>query len=86
MSGMPKPEPITHEMWLTRCRGGRSMLTCLKPVVKRIYGTRHLDAFAAHGEPIEVKHLCEAGVLRQFGELPELLVPRRVRLAAEFVD
>lgn len=77
---------VTQDMWLTRCHGGRSMLTYLKPVIDRIYGTRILDAFAAVGEPTEVKHLCEAGVRKQFGELPEMLIPRRVRMTCEFVD
>lgn len=73
-------------MWLTRVQGGRYYLTHLKPVIHRVYGTRRMDVYARYGEPTEVKHLCEPGVLRQFGSLGELLVPRKVRLMAEFVE
>lgn len=79
-------DPVTNEMWLTRCHGGRSMLTYLEPVIDRIHGTRILDAYARYREPIEVKHLCEAGVMRQFGMLPVLLIPRRVGMTTWFID
>lgn len=82
---MPPPA-VSNEMWLTRCHGGWSMLTHLKPELHRIYGTRTLDAYEAHGEPTGVRHLCEEGVRRQFGSLPEMLVPRRVKMTCEFID
>lgn len=62
------------------------MLTHLKPEIHRILGTRSLDAFEVPGEPTAVRHLCEAGVLAMFGELPEPLVSRRIRLTAQFID
>lgn len=77
---------ITVDFWLTRCFGGRSMLTTLKPVIHRIYGTRHLDAFEAPGEPTAIRHLCEGGVRRLFGFLPDPLVSVHVRLTAERID
>lgn len=62
------------------------MLTHLKPEIHRIFGTRTDDAFESYGEPTGVRHLCEAGVLRQFGELPALLIPRRIRMTAQYLD
>ena len=38
------------------------MLTKLKPVVARIYGTEEQDLYLALGEPIGMRNLCDAAI------------------------
>lgn len=51
----------------------------------RIRGTKFLDAFEVAGEPISVKHLCEAGVLALLGRTLEPLQPQKIELKAEVI-
>lgn len=43
------------------------MLTGLKPVVAEVGKTGSLDLYVRAGDPIGVKHLCQAGVFAIFG-------------------
>jgi len=82
------PPAASRPLWLTRCHGDRYMLTYLPPVIARIVGTRHHDAFEDSGEPISIRHLCEGGVMAQLGLTQPLkpLTPTRVWLAMEFLE
>lgn len=74
------------KLWLTRVHGGRYLATRLRPVIRTIRGTDTLDAFAQPGEPIDVRHLCPAGVHALLGrELPEL-EPTRINVTAEVLE
>jgi hypothetical protein len=68
------------KLWLTKCHGGRYMLTALSPKIASIRGTPHRDAFERAGEPVSARHLCEPGVLKIFGAILEPLIPTRVEL------
>ncbi len=70
-------------LWLTKCHGGRYLLTVLKPTIHRIRGTRDMDAFEVPGEPICVKHLCEPGIRAMLGRTLEPLKPERIELTAK---
>lgn len=70
------------KLWLTRCHGGRYILTLLKPEIAQIRGTHIMDAFERIGEPIAVKHLCAAGVKSLMGVELEELVPTKVEITA----
>jgi len=57
------------------------MLTHTRPVVARIKGTRDaVNFYMVPGEPIGITHMCEAGTLALFGELPDVMRTVRVRL------
>ena len=71
------------KLWLTKCHGGRYLLTALKPTIARIRGTEYYDAFEHVGEPIAVRYLCEMGVVSLLGiTLPEL-TPTKIELDAK---
>lgn len=73
------------KIFLTRVHGGRYLLTALKPIIRTIRGTPHLDAFSQPGEPIDVRHLCAAGIVALLGhELPEL-TPTKITIEASVV-
>lgn len=76
-------KPLT--LWLTKCHGGRYLLTVLPPRIHRIRGTPHMDAFEELGEPIATRYLCEAGIVRLIGAPLPALTPTRIRLSAELV-
>lgn len=61
------------------------MLTLFRPTIAAIRGTSHLDAFERVGEPIAVKHLCEAGVKSLLGCDLEMLTPTKVEIGAKLV-
>lgn len=62
------------------------MLTLLKPAIARIRGTSHFDAFERLGEPISVRHLCEAGIFTAISQtLPEL-IPTKVELTIKVIQ
>lgn len=58
--------------WLTRRRSGESyLLTRHPPVIARVEGTRHTDAYLEPGEPVGVT-MCAVGVEAEIGrELPK---------------
>ncbi len=68
------------KLWLTKCHGGRYMLTALKPTIGRIRGTPNHDAFERMGEPVSARHLCEFGVTALFQTTVPPLTPTRVEL------
>lgn len=78
------------KLWLTPCRGGRGLLTFIPPVIARIKGSPHEDAFEQVGEPIAIKHLCEDGMqsaLKEHGQvLGPPLQPRRVEMTLRYID
>lgn len=74
------------KLYLTKCHGGRYLLTVLRPGIARIRGTNHLDAFEQLGEPIAVRHLCEDGVRALFGFTLEPLTPTRVQVAGGKIE
>jgi hypothetical protein len=51
------------------------MLTLYEPVIARIRGTVHEDAYKQPGEPIGIRHLCADGVAKHFGQQAEALAP-----------
>lgn len=74
------------KLWLTKCHGGRYLLTALRPTISRIRGTEFLDAFERVGEPIAVRYLCEAGVVSLLGTtLPEL-TPTKIEINASLLE
>jgi hypothetical protein len=73
------------KLWLTRCHGGRYLLTRKLPVLAKIEGTNDLDAFEQPGEPISVKHLCEPGVIALLGAALPPLTPTKIDLIAHRV-
>jgi hypothetical protein len=73
------------KLWLTRCHGGRYMVTNHQPIIQRITGTRDLDAFESPGEPVGVRHLCEGGIESLLGHVPEPLTPVRIELTARYL-
>lgn len=72
------------ELWLTGRMDGKFMLTRLKPVIHRVFGTRKMDAYERYGEPMGVMHLCPGGTLAMFGRLPEPLRPELVELVGGY--
>lgn len=74
------------KLWLTKCHGGRYMMTFMPPVIAQIRGSKHDDAFEQVGEPIAVRHLCEDGVRSLFGFTLEPLVPTRVEVAGRKIE
>ena len=79
------------KLWLTRCDGGRYLLTALKPKILPIRGKRTAsgglvyDAFDREGEPIAVRYLCEDGIRALFGEALPPLTPTKVEITAKFL-
>lgn len=74
------------KMWLTRVHGGRYLITLFEPVIAKIRGTDHLDAFERVGEPIAIRYLCEGGVKSFIGEHLPPLTPTRVELSVTILD
>lgn len=80
------------KLWLTRCYGGRYILTALKPTITQIRGLRGpngeeiLDAFERPGEPIAVRYLCEGGIRSLFGKDFPLLQPTKIDLTAKEIE
>ena len=74
------------KLWLTRCHGGRCIVTYHKPIIQRIFGTRNFDAFEHPGEPVGVRHLCEGGIESLLGHVPEPLTPVRIELTARYLS
>jgi hypothetical protein len=76
------------KLWLTRCNGGRYLLTALRPTISPIRGFRDpdghqvMDAFEHDGEPIAVRYLCEGGIKTLFGKEFPYLIPVKVELEA----
>lgn len=70
------------KLWLTRVFGDRYLLTALKPTIRTIRGTQHLDAFSQPGEPIDVRHLCAPGIKALLGVELEPLTPTKVEVTA----
>jgi hypothetical protein len=68
--------------YLTKVHGGRYLLTRLAPIVRTIRGTQTLDAFSQPGEPLDVRHLCEPGVVAMLGHTLEPLMPTKIKLSA----
>jgi hypothetical protein len=62
-------------LWLTRQRDGNYMVTLYRPVITRVRGTVHDDAYMQAGEPIGIRHLCADGVAAHFGQQAEALAP-----------
>jgi len=60
-------------LWLTKRPNCTHVLTYLKPVTKRVYGTRVVDVYLEPGEPIGVMNLCEPGVQQLLGRTLESL-------------
>ena len=73
------------KLWLTKVHGGRYLVTALKPIIARIRGTPHMDAFERVGEPIAVRYLCEGGIKSLLGTTLEPLVPTKVEVTAELL-
>jgi hypothetical protein len=79
------------KLWLTRCNGGRYLLTVLKPKIapiKGVYDENGLpveDAFEVTGEPIAVRYLCEGGIRSLFGRTLPPLTPTKIELEARFL-
>ncbi len=78
-------------LFATKVRGGRVMLTLKRPSVQEIDYTEHLDAFPVPGEPIAVQHLCPDGfrtAIRTSSTGKDLrpLIPTRVRITIEVLD
>lgn len=80
---MPALSLSLMKLWLTKCHGGRYLLTVLKPTIHRIRGTRNLDAYEVPGEPIAVRYLCEPGVRALLGRTLEPLQSERIELTAK---
>lgn len=74
------------KLWLTRRHGGLYMLTAFKPVVARVRGTDHSDAYMRIGEPIGVNGLCPEGVRSLFGVALDELEMIQVQLTGRIVD
>lgn len=73
-------------LWLTKCHGGRYLLTVFRPTIHRIRGTPHDDAYEIPGEPIAVRYLCEPGVKALIGTTLEPLTPTRIRLTGALLQ
>ena len=78
-------------LYATKVRGGRVMLTMKRPTIQCIDYTEELDAFPMPGEPIAIQHLCYDGFKtavksRQTGLYLRPLIPTRVRLTIEVLD
>ncbi len=78
-------------LYATKVRGGRIMLTHKRPVVMEIDYTDKLDAFPVAGEPIAVQHLCPDGFRMAIktsvtGKDLRPLIPTRIRLTIEVLD
>lgn len=58
------------KLWLTKQRNGTYMLTKLKPIKCRVYGTEHEDVYVQYGEPIGLRHLCD--VIAQLAQITSL--------------
>jgi hypothetical protein len=74
------------KLWLTKCDGGRYMLTALCPTIARIRGTTKMDAFERVGEPINVKHLCEPGIKAFLGVELEPLEPTKIEITGKLLS
>lgn len=80
------------KLWLTRCYGGRYILTALKPTITQIRGLKGpngeqiFDAFERPGEPIAVRYLCEGGIRSLFKKDFPLLVPVKIDLTAKEIE
>ncbi len=80
------------KLWLTRCYGGRYILTALKPTITQIRGLKGpngetiSDAFERPGEPIAVRYLCEGGIRSLFGKDFPLLQPVKIDLTAKEIE
>lgn len=72
-------------LYLTRCNGGRYMMTLLEPSIHRILGTSFEDVFEAHGDPITVRYMCEEGIKRALGTTLAPLTPTKVKLTLELI-
>lgn len=72
-------------LWLTKCDGGRYLLTALPPVIACIRGTTRHDAFERTGEPIAVRYLCEPGIVSALGRALPPLVPTKVELHLKII-
>lgn len=80
------------KLWLTRCHGGRYILTALKPTITQIRGFRGpngeeiFDAFERPGEPIAVRYLCEGGIRSLFKKDFPYLTPVKIELTAKEIE
>lgn len=74
------------KLWLTKCHGGRYCLTKRPPVLHKIDGTKHIDAFDQPGEPVSVRHLCEPIVQMILGRTLEPLTPTKIEIAARVLE
>ncbi len=73
------------KLWLTKCHGGRYLLTVFKPTIARIRGTEYFDAFERVGEPIAVRYLCEAGIVSLFKTTLPPLTPTKIEITGSFL-
>lgn len=80
------------KLWLTRCYGGRYLLTAMKPFILPIRGVKGpdgqpvMDAFERGGEPIAVRYLCEGGVRSLFGHDFPFLEPTKIEITAKEIE
>lgn len=80
------------KLWLTRCHGGRFILTALKPTITQIRGFKNpdgsaiYDAFERPGEPIAVRYLCEGGIKSLFKKEFPYLKPIKIELTAKEIE
>jgi hypothetical protein len=58
------------KVWVSRQYNGQYMLTASPPIWAPVDGTYHWDFYAAPGDPIGVRHLCD--VMRKGLGLPFL--------------
>lgn len=80
------------KLWLTRCHGGRYLLTAMKPLILPIRGYKTeagepvYDAFERGGEPIAVRYLCEGGIRSLFKKDFPFLTPIKIEISASEVQ